>query len=203
MNENFNLTFPKRILISYDGFTELTEPITLTNFNRHYKSSWINTQYFKVKWNSFKYKLKFKDYFYGSQKTFSIIIPVYNVEGYLSQCLHSILNQTFTDFELLLVNDGSTDASLKICNDFKESDSRIIVIDKENGGASSARNEGIQNATGEYLIFVDSDDFIESQNLFSALHSKIQQHAADVILYSGKIITLRPIRVPSLEETTI
>jgi len=120
------------------------------------------------------------------KKIFSIIIPVYNVEGYLSQCVQSILNQSFSDFELLLINDGSTDTSLKICTDFKKNDSRIIVIDKENGGASSARNEGIQNATGEYLIFVDSDDFIESQNLLSELHSKIVQNAADVVLYSGK-----------------
>lgn len=68
MNEHFNLTFPNRILISYDSFTELNEPITIANFNRHYKSSGFNKQYFKVKWNSFKYKLQFKDYFYGSKK---------------------------------------------------------------------------------------------------------------------------------------
>ncbi len=120
------------------------------------------------------------------KKTFSIIIPVYNVERYLSQCVNSVLNQSFSNFELLLINDGSTDSSLKICNDFKEKDHRIVVIDKANGGASSARNVGIVEATGEYLIFVDSDDYIESKDLLLTLHSSIKKNNADVILYGGK-----------------
>ena len=117
---------------------------------------------------------------------FSIVIPVYNVENQLQQCLDSILVQTFSDFEIILVNDGSTDSSLKICTDYLKIDNRIILIDKENGGASSARNEGLKNVKGDYIIFVDSDDFIESHNLLSEINSKIIQNSADVILYGGK-----------------
>ncbi len=124
------------------------------------------------------------------RKVFSIVIPVYNVEKQLEQCIDSVLTQTFSDFEFLLINDGSTDSSLKICLEYQKKDSRIKVIDKENGGASSARNEGIKNATGDYLIFVDSDDFIESENLVSEINLKIIQNSADVILYGAKNFNL-------------
>ena len=90
----------------------------------------------------------------------SIIIPVYNVEKYLSKCVESILAQGVEDFELLLVNDGSKDSSLAICNGYAEQDSRIKVLDKPNGGVSSARNLGLDNATGEWVTFVDSDDWL-------------------------------------------
>ena len=88
----------------------------------------------------------------------SIIIPIYNAEKYLSTCIESILSQGFEDFELLLINDGSKDNSLSICNDYAQRDSRIKVFDKPNGGVSSARNLGLDNATGEYVMFVDADD---------------------------------------------
>ena len=88
----------------------------------------------------------------------SIIIPIYNAEKYLARCIDSILSQRVEDFELLLVNDGSKDNSLSICNDYAQRDSRIKVYDKPNGGVSSARNCGLDNASGEYVMFVDADD---------------------------------------------
>lgn len=91
----------------------------------------------------------------------SIIVPIYNVEKYLSKCIESILEQTYTNFELILVNDGSPDKCGIICNEYAKKDSRIKVIHKKNGGLSSARNIGIDVAKGEYLGFVDSDDYIE------------------------------------------
>lgn len=96
---------------------------------------------------------------------FSIIIPVYNVEKYLSECLNSIIKQNFTDYELILINDGSKDNSLNICNDFQKKDNRIILINQKNGGPSSARNAGLNHAKGKYIMFVDSDDWIEPNTL--------------------------------------
>lgn len=90
----------------------------------------------------------------------SIIVPVYNVEKYLKRCVNSIINQTFKDFELLLVDDGSTDLSGKICDKLKQSDNRIAVFHKKNGGLSDARNYGLHFAKGEYITFIDSDDFV-------------------------------------------
>lgn len=91
----------------------------------------------------------------------SIIVPVYNVENYLRQCIESILKQTFTDFELILVNDGSPDSSPVICDEYAKKDSRIKVLHKENGGLISARKAGLEVANGQYIGFVDSDDWIE------------------------------------------
>ncbi len=91
----------------------------------------------------------------------SVIVPVYNVEDYLVKCVDSILNQTHRALEVILVNDGSSDASGSICDAFAEKDSRVRVIHKENGGLSSARNAGIEAASGEYISFIDSDDWIE------------------------------------------
>lgn len=100
----------------------------------------------------------------------SIIIPIYNAEKFLARCIDSILSQRVEDFELLLINDGSKDNSLSICNDYVQRDSRIKVYDKPNGGVSSARNCGLDNATGEYVMFVDADDWLSSDALemFSA-----------------------------------
>lgn len=91
----------------------------------------------------------------------SIIVPIYNTEKYLHQCLDSILNQTYTNFEVLLVNDGSTDSSRMICQEYVERDSRFRYIEKANGVLTDARNVGITRAQGEFLSFVDSDDWIE------------------------------------------
>jgi len=92
---------------------------------------------------------------------FSIIVPVYNSELYLEKCVNSILKQSYQNIELILINDGSTDGSSRLCDEIAEKDSRVVVIHKLNGGVSDARNVGIKKATGEYILFVDSDDFIE------------------------------------------
>lgn len=98
---------------------------------------------------------------------FSIIVPIYNQEELLPHCLNSILIQKETDFEVLLVDDGSTDNSGRICDEYVAHDSRIEVFHKENGGVSSARNIGIEHAQGDYLAFVDSDDFVSAEYLSS------------------------------------
>ena len=92
----------------------------------------------------------------------SVIIPVYNVSSYLSDCVDSVIKQTYKNIEIILVDDGSTDGSGKLCDEYKEKDSRIVVIHKKNGGLSDARNAGLEIAKGEYISFVDSDDFISS-----------------------------------------
>lgn len=102
----------------------------------------------------------------------SVIVPVYNVEKVLYHCIDSILNQSFSDFELILVDDGSTDNSGKICDEYSEKDNRIRVIHKPNGGVSSARNAGIEAAQGEYICFVDSDDYLESNYLEKLIETK-------------------------------
>ena len=102
----------------------------------------------------------------------SVIVPVYNVEKVLYHCIDSILNQSFVDFEILLVNDGSTDNSGRICDKYAEKDTRVKVIHKQNGGVSSARNAGIEAAQGEYICFVDSDDYLESNYLKELIETK-------------------------------
>ena len=91
----------------------------------------------------------------------SVIVPAYNTKQYLPRCIDSILSQSFSNFELPLIDDGSTDGGGKICDAYAEKDSRIRVFHKENGGASSARNLGLDKARGEWITFVDSDDFVE------------------------------------------
>lgn len=99
---------------------------------------------------------------------FSVIVPVYNVEKYLTDCINSVLNQTFSDFELILVDDGSPDRCPEICDKFKAKDTRIKVIHKENGGLASARRAGIKEAEGQYVFNLDSDDLIEKDTLETA-----------------------------------
>ena len=111
----------------------------------------------------------------------SIIVPVYNVERYLGKCINSILNQTFADFELILVDDGSTDRSGYICDDYKKKDNRIKVIHKENGGLSSARNAGLDIAKEKYIGFVDSDDFI-NKNMYEFLYKDIKVNNSDIAI---------------------
>lgn len=109
----------------------------------------------------------------------SIIVPIYNAEKYIDKCIESILNQTFSDFELILVNDGSQDASLHICKTWQEKDNRIRIIDKENGGVSSARNAGIDISNGEYIGFVDSDDYID-HHMYEKLFKAVESTNADI-----------------------
>jgi len=114
-----------------------------------------------------------------SKPCISIIVPVYNVEKYLKKCIDSILKQTFRDFELILVDDGSTDHSGKICDDYEKKDSRICVVHKENEGLSSARNKGIAIAQGDYLGVVDSDDFI-APDMYEVLYRNLIKENADL-----------------------
>ncbi|MGL5150605.1 MAG: glycosyltransferase family 2 protein [Clostridium sp.] len=126
----------------------------------------------------------------------SIIVPVYKVELYLEKCIDSILNQTFKDFELILVDDGSPDRCGEICDEYAKKDNRIKVIHKENGGLSSARNAGLDIAKGEYIGFVDSDDWIEV-NMYEVLYNLCCDNDADIVsckalnLYEGKDIVKR------------
>ena len=109
----------------------------------------------------------------------SVIVPVYNVEKYLSKCLDSILCQTFSNIEIICVNDGSTDNSRKILEEYKNKDSRIIIIDKKNGGLSSARNAGMKVAKGEFFSFIDSDDWIDS-SMLEKLYKNITSLDTDI-----------------------
>ena len=102
---------------------------------------------------------------YEDKKLISIIVPVYNVEPYLKRCLDSIINQTYTNIEIILIDDGSTDNSGSICDDYSKQDKRIKVIHKKNSGPSAARNSGLKMSSGEYIGFVDSDDYIETNYL--------------------------------------
>lgn len=113
---------------------------------------------------------------------FSVIVPVYKVEKYLNECVDSILSQSFKDFELILVDDGSPDNCPGICDEYSKIDSRVKVIHKGNGGQSSARNEGIYAALGQYLIFLDSDDYILRDDFFSSVKDSICDDT-DIILF--------------------
>lgn len=112
----------------------------------------------------------------------SIVIPVYNVEKYLEKCLKSVLSQNFTDYEIILVNDGSKDNSLKICNSFVQLDDRIKLIDKKNGGLSDARNFGINHSIGKYIIFLDSDDYWREKTALNLVVEKLAK-TYDVVLF--------------------
>lgn len=116
----------------------------------------------------------------------SIIVPVYNVEKYLTKCIDSITNQTYKDLEIILVDDGSTDNSGQICDQYAKKDNRIKVIHKENGGLSDARNVGIKNSTGEYLSFIDSDDYID-KDMIECLYNAITNANSDIAV-CGKYI---------------
>ena len=109
----------------------------------------------------------------------SVVVPVYNVEQYLNTCVDSILNQTYENIEVILVDDGSSDNSGSICDAYAEKDERIKVIHKSNGGLSDARNCGIDAASGEYIIFVDSDDYIHSQ-MFEILIGQVIANDSDI-----------------------
>lgn len=114
---------------------------------------------------------------------FSIVMPVYNVEKYLGEAVKSITEQTFDDFELILVDDCSPDASGKICDELSDGDDRFKVIHlPKNGGLSNARNVGIDNSTGKYIFFMDSDDIIDS-NLFKLVYESLQKNTADVVVF--------------------
>lgn len=120
-------------------------------------------------------------------KMVSVVVPVYNSEKFLARCISSILKQSYSELELLLIDDGSTDSGGKICDEFAASDSRVYVIHKNNEGVSIARNVGIEMSRGEYISFVDSDDWIEVDFLKEMLSSAIE-HDSDIVVGSYKTV---------------
>ena len=124
----------------------------------------------------------------------SVIVPVYNVEKYIDKCLESLVNQTLKDIEIIIVNDGSTDNSIKIVEEYKEKyKNKIIYLEKENGGLSDARNYGIQYAKGEYIAFLDSDDYVD-RKMYEKLYNKAIENNSDIVecdfywKYTNKLI---------------
>ena len=117
----------------------------------------------------------------------SVIVPIYNVEQYLKKCLYSLVNQTLNDIEIILVDDGSTDNSKQILTSYQKKYSNIKVISKENGGMSDARNVGLGYATGEYISFVDSDDYIE-KNMLEKLYQKATEKNYDIVFCDINIV---------------
>ena len=128
------------------------------------------------------------------EKLISIVLPIYNVEKYIEKCMDSVLNQTYKNIEVILVDDGSPDRCPKICEEYAKKDNRIKVVHKENGGLSDARNAGIKVANGEYITFIDSDDYVD-EDYVEFLYNNIEKTNADIaigahrVLYdSGKVI---------------
>ena len=113
----------------------------------------------------------------------TVIVPVYNTEPYLRRCIESIINQTFHNIEIILVDDGSTDASAEILSDYASRDNRITVIQQENQGLSAARNTGMRSAEGEYIMFVDSDDWIDANTCEKALRAA-KTFSADIVIWT-------------------
>ena len=111
----------------------------------------------------------------------SVVVPVYNVENYLNECIESILQQTYHELEVILVDDGSTDRSGELCEEWKKKDKRIHVIHQSNQGLSEARNRGLENITGKYVAFVDSDDILHPQ-MYEHLADALQAEQADVAI---------------------
>ena len=136
---------------------------------------------------------------------FSIIVPVYNVENYLAKCLDSLINQTYTNIEIICINDGSTDNSLEILNEYARIDNRVILINQENQGVSAARNRGLTVATGDYVLFVDSDDWIESDTCKILIENLITNNS-DIIVFNHYAITeniKRPINLVGSNRFTV
>ncbi|MEF2918920.1 MAG: glycosyltransferase family 2 protein [Acutalibacteraceae bacterium] len=130
----------------------------------------------------------------------SVIMPVYNVEKYLSTAIDSVLSQTYKNIEVILVDDGATDSSPAICEEYAKKDSRITVLHKENGGLSDARNYGVPYATGDYIIFFDSDDYFEDEYSLSYVAEKLENENSDVLIFffkywyekDGRIVEYNP-----------
>lgn len=136
----------------------------------------------------------------------SIIVPIYNVEKYLDRCMNSLVNQTLKDIEIIMVDDGSPDNCPKMCDEWAKKDSRIKVVHKKNGGLGYARNSGLDVATGEYVAFVDSDDFVKT-DMYETLYNKIEEYGADTIFCGlfkywnvNKVIEIRNVDKTSVFE---
>lgn len=128
----------------------------------------------------------------------SVIVPIYNVEKYLDRCVDSIINQTYKNLEIILVDDGSPDNCPQMCDDYAKKDSRIKVVHKENGGLSDARNAGMKVATGEYVSFIDSDDWIDLET-FSLSMAKIKECNAQIVAFNIINVSDKPF-IPNLSN---
>ena len=129
----------------------------------------------------------------------SIIIPVYKVEKYLEKCIQSLINQTYENLQIILVDDGSPDNCGKICDEYAKKDHRIEVIHKSNGGLSDARNKGLEIAKGEYIGFVDSDDYIEA-DMYEVLYNLLKQYNADVSICNFYTVSQGKIAIKNAEN---
>lgn len=116
-----------------------------------------------------------------NEKMMSIIVPVYNVEKWLSQCIESIINQSYKNLEIMLINDGSKDSSEEICNYYQQKDQRIRILNQQNEGPSKGRNNGIKHSIGEYIMFMDSDDFLSDQTIVSKFVEILETSQSDFI----------------------
>ena len=158
------------------------EKLKLLHIN--YRSEKVPAQYIE-KYQKEKEKILSQIEEYEKGELISIIVPIYNSENYLRHCLDSIQNQTYQNFECLLINDGSPDNSADICREYVSKDSRFRYFEKENGGVSSARNLGIEYSKGEYITFIDSDDWVDSDYL-ELLYMKINEYNADLAVLTYK-----------------
>lgn len=133
----------------------------------------------------------------------SVVVPVYNVKSYLSSCIESVLNQTYQNFEIILVNDGSTDGSTEICHEYVQKDIRVILIEQSNQGVSAARNIALQKAQGEYITFLDSDDML-SFNALEIMMDNILKNQADICI-CGTIMKspVRSVNINPFDVTTL
>ena len=182
-----------KIFEKYDLFFEnendviklLVEKLKYLHLNYHDIEFVPENNQYKQLYQQEKQKLLSKIADYESKALISIIVPIYNVEKYLRQCLDSIMNQTYQKFECLLINDGSSDNSAEICREYVSKDSRFKYFEKENGGVSSARNLGIECSRGAYITFIDSDDWVESDYL-EVLYKALLEEQADIAISTYK-----------------
>ena len=182
-----------KIFEKYDLFFEnendvtklLVEKLKYLHLNYHDIEFLPENNQYKQLYQQEKQKLLSKIADYESKALISIIVPIYNVEKYLRQCLDSIQDQTYQNFECLLINDGSSDNSADICREYVSKDSRFRYIEKENGGVSSARNLGIEHSKGEYITFIDSDDWVDSDYL-EVLYTALIDENADISVSTYK-----------------
>lgn len=130
----------------------------------------------------------------------TVVLPIYNVEKYLECCIKSVLKQTYKNIEIILVDDGSLDNCAQICDEYEKKDDRVKVIHKKNGGLSDARNEGIRNAKGKYICFIDSDDFIK-ENYIEVLYNLIKKYNANMAV--GNFIRVQDSNLPKITKEEI
>ena len=163
----------------------LVEKIKYLHLNYHDIEFVPENSHYKQLYQQEKQKLLSKIADYESKALISIIVPIYDVENYLRQCLDSIMSQTYQNFECLLINDGSPDNSADICREYVDKDARFRYFEKENGGVSSARNLGIERSGGAYITFIDSDDWVDSDYL-EVLYNALIDENADISVSTYK-----------------